>query len=268
MVKNMKAHELLTRILDASPWVDRETTVDKIIDGDPEKELNKVLVVWRCTAETLKIAVRDGYDGILVHEPTYYFHTRETERLAALPEGSPKKETAEKKQRIIRENGLVVIRIHDSWHSQDEIGVAASWAKSIGLTNRTFKSIPPDCECRYDIPLVSAGDLLVKVREAAAGYQIPEPVLYGDPKQIVSRVGAGAGCIGKLELYINMGCDIAIVCDDGLWYWEDITFAIDRGFPVIRAAHAATEEAGICALAQWVHKEFGIETAYRQEPLG
>jgi putative NIF3 family GTP cyclohydrolase 1 type 2 len=264
-VNFVKAHELLTRILDASPWVDRETTVDRIVDGRPGKELNKVLAVWRCSADTLETAIREGYDGILVHEPTYYFHRDEAKNLAAMPEGSPKKETARHKQEFIRKHDLTVIRIHDAWDSRDGIGVAASWAKSLGLTNRVYKSEPPDCECRYDIKPVAAGMFLETVRDAVKGYQIPAPVLFGDPAQSVSRVGVGAGCIASLERFIQMGCDIAIVCDDGLWYWADIAFALDRDFPVIRVSHAASEEAGIRSLAEWVQAEFGIMATYIRE---
>ncbi|MCL2527802.1 MAG: Nif3-like dinuclear metal center hexameric protein [Defluviitaleaceae bacterium] len=261
----MKANDLLNHVLELSPWVNRETTVDKIIDGNPEKELRKVLVVWRCSMETLDIAVKENYDGIIVHEPTYYFHKNEAEQLAALPDDSPKKETAMAKKRIIRSNDLVVIRLHDSWDSRDEIGVAASWAKSLGLNNRVKKTIPPDCECRYDVPQTTAGELLETIKEAVKGFQIPMPVLFGDPNQVVNSVGLGAGCITNLEQFIKMGCDIAIGCDDGILYWPDISFAIDRNFPVIRVSHAATEEVGIRALADWLQDEFGIAATYMQE---
>jgi len=264
----MKASELLNNILNASPWVDRGDTVDKIVDGNPEKELKKVLVVWRCSAKTLEIAVNEKYDGIIVHEPTYYFHRDEAKQLAAMPDDSPKKETSLKKQKIIRENDLVVMRVHDSWDSRDEIGIAASWAKSFGLTNRVFKAVPLDCECRYDTNPMKAGDFYKTVCDAVKDYQIPLPVLYGDPEKIISRVGLGAGCIAKVEDFIKMGCEIAVVCDDGLWYWEDITFAIDRGFPVICVSHAAAEEAGLQALASWLNSEFGLETKYMKEKVG
>ena len=261
----MKANELLARILKMSPWVDPENTVDKIIDGNSGKNLKKVLVVWRCSMETLDIAVKEGYDGILVHEPTYYFHNDEAAQLAALPDDSPKKETALLKQRLIRDNDLVVIRLHDSWDSREDVGVAACWAKSLGLTNRVHKSVPLDCECRYDIPAVTAGELLHTVKEAVKDFQIPEPVLFGDPGQVITRVGAGAGCITNVELFIKMGCEIAIGCDDGIFYWPDISFAIDRKFPIIRVSHAATEEVGIRSQADWIKEEFGIEARYIQE---
>ena len=245
--------------------MDRTSTLDRIIDGDKNKELKKVLVAWRCTFETLNTAIQEGYDGILVHEPTYFLHADEVESLTALPDDSPRKITAARKQLLIQENDLVVIRIHDSWDPRDEIGVAASWAKSLGLNNLVFKSQPMDCECRYDIAPTTAGAFLEIVKAAVKGYQIPEPCLFGSPEQTISRVGLGAGCIANVEVFIKMGCDIAIVCNDGLWYWQDITFALDRGFPVIQVSHAAAEEAGIQALAVWVQNTFGIESTYIQE---
>ena len=261
----MKANDLLDKILVLSPWVDRNKTVDKIIDGNPNKELKNVLVVWRCSQETLKIAANGKYDGIIVHEPTYYFHENEADELSALPDDNPIKETALNKQHIIRDNDITVIRIHDSWDSRDDTGIAASWAKSLGLNNRKHKSEPPDCECRYDIPTVTAGELLEVVIKVVKDYQIPLPSLFGNPNQVISRVGLGAGCIAYPVNFIKMGCDIAIVCDDGYSYWNTIAFAIDRGFPIIRASHAASEEAGIQSLASWINSEFGIKTAYHAE---
>ena len=261
----MTAAELLKRFLDESPWVNRETTVDRIIDGNPDKELKRILVVWRASMETLQTAVRDGYDGIVVHEPTYYFHRNEATELAALPDGSFKKETALAKQRLIRGHDLAVIRIHDCWDSREGNGIAAEWAKSLGLTHRVHRAEPPHCECRYDMPPTTAARFLATVREAVKDYQTPLPVLFGDPDAVVSRVGLGAGCIGNLEWFLKTGCDIAVVCDDGLWYWMDITFALDRGFPVIRVSHAASEEAGIQAMAAHIQDTCGIETVYIPE---
>ena len=261
----LKANELLKAVLSISPWVDCNNTVDKIIDGNPDKVLGKVLVVWRCSVETLNIAIREGYDGIIVHEPTYYFHENEAEELAALPDDSPKKETALLKQRMIRENDLVIIRIHDTWDAREEVGIAATWAKSLGLANCVFRAEPMDCERRYDINPTTAGALLETVKKAVSAYQLPLPVLYGDANQAVSRVGIGAGCIADIETYIKMGCDVGICCDDGTSYWQDISFAIDRKFPVIRVSHAAAEEAGIRIMANWIQDRFGIEAVYMQE---
>ena len=265
----MKAIDFLNGVLERSPWVSRDNTVDRIIDGRPEKELRKLLVVWRCGPGAVEAAVRGGYDGIVTHEPTYYFHMDEVKQLAAMPGESPKKRYATRKRRLILDNDLTIIRIHDSWDSREKIGIAASWADSLGLKNLAYRSEPMSCECRYDIPPTTAGKLLETVREAVKGYQAQEPFLFGDCDKEVARVGVGAGCIGDLECYIDMGCDIAIVCDDGISYWRDIAFALDYGFPVIRVSHAASEEAGIQALSGWIKDEFGIETEYaREAPCG
>jgi putative NIF3 family GTP cyclohydrolase 1 type 2 len=115
------------------------------------------------------------------------------------------------------------------------------------------------------MPPTAAGVFLETVRSAAKGCQAQAPALFGNPDQTVSRVGIGAGCIADLERFIGMGCDIAITCDDGISYWRDIAFALDRGFPVIRVSHAAAEEAGIRAMAGWIQDEYAIETKYMQE---
>jgi putative NIF3 family GTP cyclohydrolase 1 type 2 len=81
----MKAEALLSRILDESPWVDRANTVDAIVDGRSDKELRKILVVWRCGNDAMETAINGDYDGIVVHEPTYFFHRNEVAQLKAMP---------------------------------------------------------------------------------------------------------------------------------------------------------------------------------------
>ena len=107
--------------------------------------------------------------------------------------------------------------------------------------------------------------MLEVVKNAVNEYQIQKPALFGDLTKTVASVGVGAGCIANLERFMEMGCDMAIVCDDGIGYWCDLAFALDCGFPVIRVSHAASEEAGIQALAKWISARYGIETAYRRE---
>ena len=42
----MKVREILEHFLSRAPWVDRTKTVDRVIVGDPEKEVSRCLVAW------------------------------------------------------------------------------------------------------------------------------------------------------------------------------------------------------------------------------
>lgn len=49
----MKAIEILEHFLSRAPWVDRETTVDRIIAGDGELDFDRCMVTWMPSFEVL-----------------------------------------------------------------------------------------------------------------------------------------------------------------------------------------------------------------------
>ena len=49
----MTASDLLKHFSSLAPWLD-ETTVDRIIIGDPEVEVSRVLVTWMSTFEACR----------------------------------------------------------------------------------------------------------------------------------------------------------------------------------------------------------------------
>lgn len=64
--------------------------------------------------------------------------------------------------------------------------------------------------------------------------------------------GIGTGCIVDLDVFAAMGCDAAVVCDDGCAYWRDAAWALESGLSVIRVSHGVSEEPGMRTLAAHV----------------
>ena len=56
-----------------------------------------------------------------------------------------------------------------------------------------------NCECRYDIPPTTAGDVLEIVKNAVSEYQIQRPALYGDLMKTVASVGVGGERLAQAE---------------------------------------------------------------------
>src|SRR5665648_61506 len=52
----------------------REPSVDRIIIGNPETKIKKVGTAWTPYLKTLKNAVSQGINVLVVHEPTFYTH--------------------------------------------------------------------------------------------------------------------------------------------------------------------------------------------------
>lgn len=65
----MKAFELINDLKTKCRIENPETTVDKIIIGNPEKEIKTVLVTWISDFRAIKAAVERGFDALITfHE--------------------------------------------------------------------------------------------------------------------------------------------------------------------------------------------------------
>ncbi|HUV38272.1 MAG TPA: Nif3-like dinuclear metal center hexameric protein [Planctomycetota bacterium] len=241
----MKAGELLERFLSRAPWVDRSETVDRIIVGDPDKEVDRCLVTWMPSFAALREAARRNIELIICHEPTFWDHWDKA------PETKPR---CAEKLRFIRDHGLVILRNHDCWDGWPEVGIPWTWAEFLGLEGKPAAEGPKGFQKRYDIKPVAFGAFAAEVarRTAAVG----EPVIQtvGDPKKPVSKIGIGTGCYCNVFTYVEMGCDCCVVCDDGGWYWEGMQYAEDVGLPVIRVNHGTSEEAGMVSLTRYINE--------------
>lgn len=259
----MKAIDILNHFLSLAHWVDRSSTVDRIIAGDPEKEVKKVLVTWMSTMDAVKYAVAQGYDMIMTHEPTFWIHSTELETMAVWEAGHIKKKAADEKKRLIEENGIVVLRNHDVWDRMPYIGIPWALADYLGFEGKPSEIGENGFQHRYDIKPAAFGEFARKVAVSTALLGEPQIQVFGDLDKEVSSIGIGTGCCCKLEVFLEMGCDAAIVCDDGLWYWQDITWALEAGYPLIRINHGTSEEPGMETLAAYINGQMnGISAKY------
>ena len=259
----MTAQDLLNYFLDRAPWVNRADTEDKIIIGDPKKEIKKLMVVWQASLEAVKKAAAGGYDAIMANEPTFYFHLNELENVEKLPENSAKKAAALVKKKIIEDAGLVVIRNHDVWCKFPVYGGPNSWARQLGFpVGSAAANVNQGYQSMYPIEPVTAAAFAKRVADSMK--TDPRQVqLFGERDKVVSRVGLGTGCACGVEFFNEMGCDIIVICDDSGSYWQDISLAVDMELPVIRVFHSATEDYGIYLMKEYMDEHFpGIKTDY------
>lgn len=247
-----KAREILEHFLSVGTWLDYNNTVDKIIIGDPVKEIRSVIVTWMSTFDALKEAANTGVDMVITHEPTFWEHSRELETMnTEIFNG-----IGEKKKEFIEKNGIVILRCHDTWDRMPDIGIPWAWGRFLGFTANPAVISENGFLHRYDITPVSLETFAESI--AAKTAVIGEPVVQvcGNPEQMVSRIGIGTGCICNPADFAGLGCDAVIVCDDGTSYWREIQSAKDTEFPVIRVNHGTSEEPGMASLADYVRLIF------------
>ena len=245
----MKALEMETHFFSKAPWINRDRTVDGILVGDPEKEIQKVLVTWMPSFDAIKKAVADGYDMLLVHEPTFFAHKEREDMLV--------KEVGRQKKEFIEAKGLVLMRNHDCWDRFPDIGIPWAWGSFLGFGDKPAAQGGNNFLHRYDIDPITVDGLAKHVAEKTSAIGEPAVQVIGDGSRVVSKVGSGTGCACNTETYMDMGCEVSIVCDDGSIYWRTIQLAKDSDHPVIRVNHGTSEEPGMVTMTQYVNDTFG-----------
>ncbi|MBA4388355.1 MAG: hypothetical protein C0404_10265 [Verrucomicrobia bacterium] len=265
----MKAKEINTRFLDLAPWLDRGKSVDRVIAGDPEKDIRFCMVTWISSMMACKTAIERGADMLITHEPTFYEHWDKSQTEEA--------SLTKAKRRFINDSGLVILRIHDVWDCYPELGIPWAWARFIGMGPKpvsgtdapaaretTVQGIQrPSTMFRYDIDPTTAGELAHRVASRTADLGEPKVQFIGEENAIVSKIGIGTGCLCWPASFMELGCDCSVVCDDGTSYWRSLQYAEDAGHPVIRVNHGTAEEPGMMTMAKYINDNMpGVRAEY------
>lgn len=250
----MKAIDLLNSLRESSNYKP-QNTVDTVIIGNPEKEITRILTTWICSMNAVRAAIDGGYDAIVTHEPTFYFHRNELENLKALEDGSVMKEIGLIKKKAIEEAGLVVIRIHDSWDIRPQYGMGDTWARTLGFGEPAAYA-SDGFQRRYDIAPIKLDDLARLIASKTAALSEPLVQVIGDGDKLVSKVCLGPGYASTVQMGREMGCDVNIMCDDGSLFWMDIQCAVDMEYPIIRINHGTSEEPGSAMIARFINEHF------------
>jgi putative NIF3 family GTP cyclohydrolase 1 type 2 len=241
----MRVSDILEHFLSRADWVDRDTTVDRVIVGNPDADVDRCLVTWMPSFEVLRHMVDRDIRLLICHEPTFWNHWDKRPPVDDVK--------SFEKLAYIEDHDIVILRNHDCWDGWPGIGIPWAWASYLELGDRPQAIGPNGYQQRYDIQPMSLEALAQRV--AARCTALGEPLIQvkGDLSQPVSRIGIGAGCICDIPTYWEMGCDCSIVCDDGSKYWAGIQHAADRGHPVIRVNHGTSEEPGMITLTRYIN---------------
>jgi putative NIF3 family GTP cyclohydrolase 1 type 2 len=245
----MKACEIVEFFLSQVPHIDRATTVDRVIIGDPNRPIQKVLVTWMPSLAAVKAAIDGKYDLLLTHEPTFYDHRDYRD----YPTEMPKVAIAMHKKKLIEDAGLTIVRIHDVWDLIPDVGIPFAWAKFLGLDSKPVQIDGGNYMHRYDITPITLDALAKEIagRTRAIGESAIQ--VFGRGDQLVSRIGIGTGCATVPATFQRMGCDVSVVSDDGTLYWKQLQQAEDEGHPFIRVHHGTSEEPGMVTLTKFIN---------------
>lgn len=241
----MKAKAILDYFLTAGDkWVDRRSTVDRIVVGDPNREVSRCLVTWMSGFPACREAAKRGVDLLITHEPTFWDpHDRE-------PEKNP---TAAKKLAFIQDAGFAVMRIHDVWDRMPEVGVPSAWGRFLELGDKPARTGNQGYQHLYEIEPTPLDTLAKRIAEKTATIGEAAVQVVGDGQRPVSRIGVGAGCACDIPTSMALAADCTIVADDGATYWQHIQMAADHDHPIIRVNHGTSEEPGMVTLCDYIN---------------
>ena len=251
----MRAVEIDQHMRAVGAWVDWSQTVDTFKSGDPNVNVRGIAVAWQSQWPTLKAAHAAGCNLFVTHEPTFYTHRDDDP--ARLADAH-----AEAKRAWLAETGMVVYRCHDVWDVMPAHGIRDSWARGLGLEG------PPLAEDErrwYGLFAVTRQTVQNLAQDFAARLSAigqDQVQVVGDPTHTVNRlaIGTGAACrvpdMAQLRDEDGRYPDALLVTDDGMSFWRDGSWALDRGLPLLVVNHATAEEWGMRSLADYLRAQF------------
>ena len=249
----MKAKEIFENLL-AEASVRKEQTCDRLVSGDENKEVAKIAVCFKLTAEVLTRAIESGADMIITHEPVF----------SAGYYGENPGEYDIKKEEIMKASGIAVYRYHDHAHDVAYDYIHHGFIKDTGLDIKKL----PDCEsfavAGYELnPPMTAREFSAHLREKM-GMEFVRVV--GDCDFPVKKICLGLGNVGykQLELMFDKDCDLFITGEMGevcvCEYVRDAVFYGDKKALLV-VGHYSAEFSGMKLLAEKLTRDV-VPTEY------
>lgn len=241
-MKAIELNQYLNGLVDGLP----EETVDRVIYGDPNIEVEGIAVAWMPYVETLNAARANKANVLVTHEPTFYDHLDLDGQGLRFPE-------IELKKQHIDSLDITIIRCHDVWDAMPEIGIPFAWGKFLGLGD------PVDGKRFYNLYSVdsqAAFEFAKKVAGKTATLGQPTIGFYGDSDAEINIVGVGTGCISNPITLYELGADVAISVDDVVRAWIVGEWCHDYGKPLLVVNHCVSEEPGMGSLTAYLKQIF------------
>ena len=236
-------------------WVDWERTVDTFKAGDADAEVRRIAVAWQSQWPTLRAAHAAGCNLFITHEPTFYVHRDDDP-------GAYQDAQLDAKRNWLAEAGMVVYRCHDVWDVVPDHGVRDSWARGLGLEGPPLAEDTRRYYGLYRIPPQPLDALARHLAERVRDTGQEHVQIVGDPTRTIRHlaIGTGAACrvpaMAALRTSDGVAPDALLVTDDGMRFWADGSWAIDRDLPLLVVNHATAEEWGMRSLAAYLRNQF------------
>lgn len=219
-------------------------TVDTFKSGNPDDVVTGIAVSMFADMATLRKAVENHCNLIIVHEPTFYNHLDKTDFLEIDP-------VYGKKIAYINEHKLIIFRFHDHWHQTVPDGIYMGMIDKLGWKDNQYNN----SLWYFKFEDQTVEEFAQKLQEKLQGSQLR---IVGDPHMHVTNVALSVGAPGS-QSHLNFlqdGFPELLVAGEAP-EWETYEYVLDAsilGFKkaAIFTGHIASEEAGMDYCAQWM----------------
>ena len=251
----MRASDLDHHMRQVGTWVDWSHTVDTFKSGETSTDVQGIAVAWQSQWSTLKAAHAVGCNLFVTHEPTFYVHRDDD------PGPYADAHTAAKRA-WLAETGMVVYRCHDVWDVMPEHGIRDSWARGLGLGGPLLAADDRGWYGLFDVLPQTVHALAQHFASRLGEIGQDQVQVLGDATRTVEHlaIDTGAACrvpqMAQLRASDGSGPDALLVTDDGMSFWADGSWALDRDLPLLVVNHATAEEWGMQSLATYLQVHF------------
>lgn len=232
------------------------------MDGGIPVVVRRVALAVSATSGVIRSAAAWEADLLLTHHGMFWGTTRS----GYDPTTDPARPYDLARVHLLKSNRLSLASYHLPLDAHAEVGNNVEVARRLGLrvvasdlgswpgttAALGIRGTPP-------VPL-SAVEL---GRRVASAFDV-DPILVPGKTDGIERIGIMVGGAAR-QLYetIDLGLDAYITGEGEVWSYD---LALEAGITLVAMGHHRSERYGIIALGAWVHRRFGLETRFFDEP--
>jgi putative NIF3 family GTP cyclohydrolase 1 type 2 len=207
------------------------------------------------TTDVIHRAIAAGANFIIVHEPTFYNHSDETDWLKNDP-------VFRHKQDLLTKHGIAVWRFHDYWHLHRPDGIRTGVMNALGWSNYVDPANP-------DVVTLPPAPLHQLITHTKAKLGIKLVRVVGDPAQSCRRLLLLPGASGGRNQIaaIEKAKPDAVLCGE-VSEWETPEYVRDarrqgQTISLVVLGHIMSEAPGMEWLVSWLQPKLpGIKCSY------
>ena len=236
------------------PWM--TTTVDTIKAGSPDEPVTGIAVTMMATLDVIERAAAEGKNLVITHEPTFYSHQDQTDKLESQHDA-----VLAAKEAFIRDHHMVVWRFHDHWHRHRPDGIlkgmvdALGWERYQDATNPSLFTLP-----KGSLQALASG---VKQKLGIVAMRV-----VGDPALPVTKVALMPGAGGsERQIAMLERDDVEALLIGEVPEWETVEYVADavtehKAKALVMLTHIPSEQAGMDECSTW------LKTFITEVPVG